>query len=49
MPRPQKGEAKGHYISRCIRYVTHKEGKPQKEAVGKCYGMYEQYKKKGSK
>jgi len=49
MPKPQKGEAKGHYISRCIHYIVHREGKSRKEAIGKCYGMYEQYNWKGKK
>lgn len=49
MPKPTKGEKKQHYISRCIPEVIG-EGKPPKEAAGKCYGMFDYYKgKKGKK
>ena len=45
MPKPTKGEKKQHYISRCIPEVIG-EGKPPKEAAGKCYGMFDYYKGK---
>jgi len=49
MPIPKKGEKKKDYISRCIPEVIG-EGKPPKEAAGKCYGMFDYYKgKKGKK
>jgi len=48
MPKPSKGEKKKDYISRCIPIVIG-EGKPPKEAAGKCYGMYNFYKKKKGK
>ena len=48
MPRPGKSEKKNDYISRCISTVRH-EGTEQKQAVGKCYGMWKYYKKKKSK
>ena len=44
MPKPRKGEKKNNYISRCIRKVRH-EGTGQKQAVGKCYGMWKYYSK----
>ena len=47
MPKPRKREKKSKYISRCISDVR-AEGTPQKAAVGKCYGMYDYYKKKES-
>lgn len=48
MPKPSKGESKKDYVSRCIPIVIG-EGKPPKEAAGKCYGMYDFYKKKSKK
>lgn len=42
MPKPQKGESKDKYISRCIRMVR-REGTPAKEAAGKCFGMWRHY------
>lgn len=44
MPRPNPGEKRSDYISRCIKQVREEEpGKPTKEIVGKCYGMWETY------
>ena len=40
MPEPQKGEDKSSYISRCVKQVM-AEGKTQDQALGKCYGMWE--------
>lgn len=48
MPKPKKGEKESNYISRCIPMVIG-EGKPPKEAAGKCYGMYNFYRKKKGK
>ena len=45
MPSPAKGESQQDYISRCISQLRH-EGYGQKEAIGRCYGMYRHYKKK---
>jgi hypothetical protein len=39
MPNVRKGESSKSYMSRCIPTVK-KEGATQKQAVGKCYGMY---------
>ena len=47
MPKPKKGEKKNKYISRCISAVRH-EGTKQKQAVGKCYGMWNTYSKRES-
>jgi hypothetical protein len=38
-PEPRKGEEEQAFISRCIRIVR-REGKPAKEAAGKCYGIW---------
>lgn len=48
MPKPKKGESKKKYVARCIPEVIG-EGKPPKEAAGKCYGMYDFYKRKKKK
>lgn len=45
MPKPQKNEKQNEYISRCVAVVM-KEGKTQKQALGQCYGMWQQSKKK---
>lgn len=45
MPKPLKNEKKSEYIGRCVKQVM-KEGKTQKQALGQCYGMWEQYKSK---
>ena len=42
MPYPRKDEDKAHYIARCIKQVM-AEGRPQKEAVGRCHGMWKTY------
>ena len=38
--KPNPGESKNDYISRCIPYVLN-EGASQEQAAGKCYGMWE--------
>ena len=38
--KPNPGESKNDYISRCIAYVLN-EGASQEQAAGKCYGMWE--------
>lgn len=38
---PNAGETRDDFISRCVSYVM-KEGKTQDEALGQCYGMWEQ-------
>lgn len=45
MPRPKRRESQQHYVSRCIRQSRH-EGYSQKQAQGRCYGMYRYYRKK---
>jgi len=48
MPKPVKGEKKQHFVSRCVSYLHHVEGvKDDDHAIAKCYGIYEQWKKKG--
>lgn len=44
MPRPNPGEEKNAYISRCVRQVMG-EGAEQKAALGKCFGMWDYYHK----
>lgn len=39
MPDVKKGEKRNDYAERCIPEVM-KEGKTQKQAVGKCEGMF---------
>jgi hypothetical protein len=46
MPAVKKGEKQSEYVSRCVAYVVKNEGLDQKAALGKCYGMYKQSKKK---
>ena len=38
---PSGGETRDEFISRCVSYVM-AEGKSQDEALGQCYGMWEQ-------
>ena len=45
MPAVKPGESEKSYISRCVPYVM-KEGKTKEQALGKCYGMYRQARKK---
>jgi hypothetical protein len=44
MPDVKPNEKQSEFISRCVKEVMN-EGKPQKEALGKCYGIYRQAKK----
>ena len=39
MPSVRKNESYKSYMKRCIPIVK-REGKSQKAAVGKCYGMF---------
>ncbi len=39
MPSVKKGEKRNDYVSRCVPEVM-KEGRTQRQAVGKCEGMY---------
>lgn len=45
MPTPRKGQKKSEFISQCVSKVT-KEGKTPEQALGQCYGMWDQKKKK---
>jgi len=45
MPEPKKNEKQNEYISRCVSVVM-KEGKTQEQALGQCYGMWKQSKKR---
>lgn len=44
MPRPKQKETKKEFIKRCVKQVM-KEGKNQDQALGQCYGMWENNKK----
>jgi hypothetical protein len=46
---PKKGEEKSAFISRCVSYLVRKEGKSQQQALGQCYGMWNQGPKKKKK
>jgi hypothetical protein len=46
MPKPRKNEKKNPFISRCVRQLVHEEGKEPKAAVGECYGIWDEHKKK---
>lgn len=45
MPDIKAGESRDDYVARCVPYVIKKEGATQKQALGKCYGMYDHYTK----
>jgi len=45
MPEVRKGEKQSDYISRCVKQCM-AEGLNQQQALGKCYGLYRQYKRK---
>jgi hypothetical protein len=45
MPTPRPNESESDYVSRCVPYVMKNEGATQDQALGKCYGMYRNYKK----
>ena len=46
MPKPNPGESRNEYVSRCIKVVMG-EGADQEAAVGKCEGMWNSYAGKG--
>lgn len=41
MPKPQKNEKKSDYISRCVSEVMKEGGHTKEQALGKCYGMWD--------
>lgn len=45
MPNPKKGETRNHFVARAVPIIM-KEGKTQKQAVGKAEGMFTSAKKK---
>lgn len=48
MPEPREGETKEEYIPRCVSFVTRESGSrvTGDQAVGKCYGLWDYFKKK---
>lgn len=47
MPHPGKKESKSKFISRAIEQFMTVEKIPQKEAVGRAYGFWKTYSKRG--
>lgn len=41
MPKPNPGETKNEYISRCIAHMIKKEGKEKDQAAAICYSYWE--------
>ena len=54
MPTPNKGESRNDFASRCISVVMKQEKRfpntpeGRKKAAGRCYGIYDNWKKKPS-
>lgn len=48
MPIPRKNETRSSFVSRAMPIIM-KEGRTQKEAVGKAEGIYTSWKKKWKK
>ena len=46
MPYPQKGESRKDYVNRAMPLFKD-EGYSQEEAIGRAYGFYKHYTKKG--
>lgn len=40
MPEIRKGESRDSFVSRCVPMVMKEGGHTQKQAVGKCEGMF---------
>jgi len=49
MPEVQVGESRNHYVGRCVQHGMDVEGLTQKQALGKCEGMYSEYQKRSQK
>jgi hypothetical protein len=47
MPNPGKNEKQSEFISRCVPILMD-EGKTQNQALGQCYGVWKQAKKKAN-
>lgn len=43
MPLPKDNENKSDYISRCVKELIDKEGKPQKQALAICYSYWDKH------
>lgn len=44
MPKPAAGEKQNNFINRCVKQVMN-EGSTQDQALGKCYGIWNDTKK----
>jgi len=49
MPAVRPKESRNDYVSRCVPYVMKEEGLTQEQAVGKCFGLYDQHRKAARK
>ncbi len=45
MPKVLPKDTQESYVSRCIPYVMKNEGLDQKQASGKCFGLWRQHQK----
>jgi hypothetical protein len=48
MPEVKRGESESHYVGRAVRQIM-REGKTQRQAVGKAYGMFRSAKRKAKR
>lgn len=50
MPKPKAGEKRSKFVSRCIRAIRNEGDKrPTRQVAGKCFGIYDTWKKKGGR
>ncbi len=49
MPKPMKKEKRADYIHRAMKEMMGTEGMRQKQALGKAYGMWDEYMGAGKK
>jgi HK97 family phage prohead protease len=47
MPTPQAGEDRGDFMERCIPELVSEEGLPQRQAVARCFGIWNDRNKAG--
>lgn len=46
MPKPRAKERKNDFIRRCVHDLVHAEGKTPDQALGQCYGVWNEHQKK---
>lgn len=49
MPKIRPRETRSQYIPRCINYVMKYEGLKERQAAGKCEGLFDEHEKKQKK